>query len=217
MINHKTVKQKSIVWFELKWGKIGGTLSSGLFTDSETLLIDLISQRTEQVVIEDDGFISKDMERGNELEPLARIFLLKYHGVKFIETGWLQCEENELLGISPDGISECETMACEIKCFGRKQHMTTLLEQEIPKKHVYQVIHYFTVNPKLEKLFFLAFRPEAPKHFQTIVNRETIILNIGTKLKPNMINVRQAVEIAKKEADYLLAKIKEIEKSLNEF
>lgn len=216
MINYKNVKQKSIEWHELRWGRIGGTLSSGLFTDSETLLIDIISQRNEQVVIEDDGFISKDMERGNELEPLARNFLEKYHGVKFLETGWLQCEENELLGISPDGISECETMACEIKCFGRKQHMTTLLEQEIPKKHVHQIIHYFTVNPKLEKLFFIAFRPEAMKHFQTTITRDSII-DIGTKTKPKIYTIKELVRIAKREAADLLIKIKEIEKSLNEF
>jgi predicted phage-related endonuclease len=216
MINYKNVKQKSIEWHELRWGRIGGTLSSGLFTDSETLLIDLISQRTEQVVIDDDCFISKDMERGNELEPLARNFLEKYHGIKFLETGWLQCEENELLGISPDGISECETMACEIKCFGRKQHMTTLLEQEIPKKHVHQIIHYFTVNPKLEKLFFIAFRPEAPKHFQTTITKDSII-DIGTKAKPKYYTIKELVGIAKREANILLEKIKEIEKSLNEF
>lgn len=216
MINHKNIKQKSIAWFELKWGKIGGTLSTGLFVDSETLMIDLLSQRTEQCVVEEDGFISKDMERGNELEPLARIYLEKYYGIKFNETGWLQSEENELLGISPDGISECETMACEIKCFGRKQHMTTLLEQEIPKKHIHQVIHYFTVNPKLEKLFFIAFRPEAPKHFQTIITKQSVV-DIGTKAKPKQFTINELVDISKKEADCLLQKIKEVEISLNEF
>src|SRR5690606_29148822 len=132
MINYKEIKQKSLEWYELKWGKIGGTLSSGLFVKSDTLLIDILSQRTEVFEYEEDGFISKAMERGNELEPIARDFLEKYYGIKFLETGWLQCEENELLGISPDGITDCETMACEIKCLGRKKHLETLLNQEIP-------------------------------------------------------------------------------------
>ena len=216
MINHKNIKQKSLAWFELKWGKIGGILSAGLFVKSDTLLIDLISQRMEQVEIEEEGFVSKAMERGNELEPLARVFLEKYYGVKFIETGWLQSEENELLGISPDGISECEKFACEIKCLGRKKHMETVLNQEIPLDFINQLIHYFTVNKKLETLYFICFRPEAVKHFQVVLNRKSI-LNIGTKAKPVLMSIEKAVELSKNAAAELLKKIKEIEISLNEF
>ena len=43
MINHKEIKQGSIEWHELRWGKIGGTLSSGLFVKSDTLLIDILT------------------------------------------------------------------------------------------------------------------------------------------------------------------------------
>ena len=119
MINHKEIKQKSEEWFRIKWGKIGGTASNGLFVkNSDTLLIDILSQRFEDYV-HVEGYVSADMERGNFLEPQAREYLEEYSGLKFVETGWLQSEENELLGISPDGITEDEKVQCEIKCFGK--------------------------------------------------------------------------------------------------
>ena len=47
MIKHNELEQGSQEWHEIKWGKIGGTLSKGLFVKSDTLLIDILSQRLE--------------------------------------------------------------------------------------------------------------------------------------------------------------------------
>lgn len=213
MINRKDIAQKSLEWHEIKWGKIGGSLSKGLFVKSDTLLIDILSQRMEDFEPSENDFISDDMERGNDLEPFAREYLKEYTGLDFLETGWLQSEENELLGISPDGITDCETISCEIKCFGRKKHFQVLLSNEIPLENLPQIVHYFTVNPKLKKLYFIAFRPEAPNHFIKEVTKETIV-NLGTKSKPILYTVEGWTLIAKKEADLLLNQIKEKESQL---
>ncbi|MEG7750696.1 YqaJ viral recombinase family protein, partial [Listeria monocytogenes] len=76
------------------------------------------SQREEDFEFEADTFESDAMQRGNDLEPFAREYLNKYTGLEFKQTGWLQSEENELLGISPDGITDCNRFSCEIKCLG---------------------------------------------------------------------------------------------------
>lgn len=212
MINHKEIKQGSIEWHELRWGKIGGTLSSGLFVKSDTLLIDILSQRMEDFE-PTDSFQNDAMQRGSDLEPFARQYLKDYTGYEFLESGWLQSKVNELLGISPDGITEDEKIGCEIKCFSRKKHYETLLNNEIPLDHINQIVHFFTVNPKLEKLFFIAFRPEAPKHFIKEVTLESIV-NIGTKAKPILQTVSETRSNILELADTLLQQIKIKEQQL---
>lgn len=181
MINHNYIEQNSIEWHEIKWGKIGGTLSKGLFIDSETLFLDILSQHIEEFDMI-DSFENEHMQRGKELEPYALEFISKYTGIEFLKTGWLECEENSLLGISPDGISECEEFACEIKCLSRKEHTKLLVYEELDKEKLCQIIHYFTVNPKLKKLYFIAFRPESVKPYIKEFTRDSII-DLGWKTK----------------------------------
>lgn len=181
MINLKHIEQGSIEWFETKWRKIGGTLSKGLFVDSDTLFIDLLSQYIED--FEDlDSYENDSMIRGKELEPYALEYISKYTGIDFKKTGWLQSEENCLLGISPDGISECEKFGVEAKCLSRKEHTAILLENKTPKEKISQIVHYFTVNPKFEKVWFIAFRPESIKPFIEEFTRESVV-DMGWKKK----------------------------------
>ena len=154
------------------------------------------------------------MERGSEMEPFARQYLEEYTGVKFDNVGWLQSEVNELLGISPDGITSDNKIACEIKCFGRKKHTEVLLSDEIPSDNIHQLIHYFTVNKELEKLYFIAFRPESTKHFIKEIDRNTEF-NIGTKAKPVMKPISELTVIAIQEADKLLDQINKSVTQLN--
>ncbi len=207
MINHKEITQGGLDWLEIKWGKIGGTLCKGLLIKSDTLLIDILSQKLEEFE-PTDSYENYDMQRGKELEPFALEYLRQYSGVDFKLTGWLQCEENELLGISPDGISECETIGAEIKCFARKKHTEVILANEIPNEHLPQLVHQFTVNQKLEKLYFLAFRPESVKPFIKILTRESNV-NLGTKAKPIIKTVAEWCKISRENADNLLKEINE--------
>ena len=190
MINHNYIEQNSIEWNEIKWGKIGGTLSKGLFIDSETLFLEILSQHIEEFDMI-DSFENEHMQRGKELEPYALEFISKYTGIEFLKTGWLECEENSLLGISPDGISECEEFACEIKCLSRKEHTKLLVYEELDKEKLCQIIHYFTVNPKLKKLYFIAFRPESIKPYIKEFTRDSIVdLGWKTKLEVKQYGVK---------------------------
>jgi hypothetical protein len=230
MIIYNEFPQRSLEWHEIKWGKIGGTLSSGLLKPTETLFIDIISQIGEDFE-PTDSFESLEMQRGNDLEPFAIEYLETYTGYKFNKPAWLQSEESKLIGISPDGITEDLTVSCETKCLGRKAHWECILNDQIPKKNIDQCIHYFTVNDKLKKHYFIAFRPEAPKHFVATLTRDTIV-DIGLTKKstekrkdkngkekdyvitiPVLKTIQQWVEISKSNAIDLE---KRIEKTLTE-
>lgn len=179
MIRYDNIIQGSLEWFEIKYRKIGGTLSEGLFIDSDTLFIDLLSQNIEEFE-PSDSFINEAMERGNDLEPFAREYISTFTGIDFETTGWVESEECNILGISPDGISKCGKFATEIKCLSRKEHTKLLIEKELPKSKIAQIVHYFTVIPSLEKLYFIAYRPESIKPFILEFTRETIV-DLGYK------------------------------------
>jgi hypothetical protein len=157
---HYDIEQRTEEWHQLKWGKIGGTLASGLFVDSDTLLIGILSQLTEDFQLSDDGFISSAMQDGIDKEPYAIQALCDYTGISFSNCGWLQSESNPLLGISPDAITDDEETSAEIKCLGKTNHMKVIMGGTISKDHIHQNIHYFTVNPKLKRHFCCYYRPE---------------------------------------------------------
>jgi len=220
------ILQGSEDWHELKWRKIGGTRSKGLFVDTDTLLLDMLSEFSEEYESE-DGYESSDMLRGKELEPMARKALSDYAGIEFKECGWIQSDTHPILGISVDGISADETITAEIKCPARKRHVSNILNGVIPKDNICQSLHYFTVNPKCEKHYFASFRPESPKKlFIVVLTRESMI-DIGwtkkTKVKedrglgekeyvavvPDIRSVSEWVEISKKSAESLQKQIDE--------
>lgn len=160
MTAHYDIEQGSSEWFEIKHGKIGGTRAKLLYTKTDTLLIELLAETIEPFDEDaDESYKSDAMENGSYLEPQARLELEAYCGVHFKEVGWIQSED-ELIGISPDGISHCETMQCEIKCPQAKAHIRMCLSNEIPLEYIPQCIHSFVANDKLEKLYFCSYRPE---------------------------------------------------------
>lgn len=233
MENHKEIKQGSLEWFEIKWGKIGGTLSKGLFVNSDTLFVDLLSQHIEEFE-PSESYSNEAMERGNELEPFALQYISQYTGLDFQTTGWLQSKEYPLLGISPDGLTKNEEVACEIKCLSRKAHTEILVNNETPKDKIPQIVHYFTVNPKLKKLYFISYRPESIKPFIEIFTPESTVdmgwkkkVEVkqygvkGQEIKPKIETIEdfktisEWSEIAKSEAIKLEARIKETINKLN--
>jgi hypothetical protein len=199
---HYNIKQGSDEWHRLRYAKIGGTRSKGLFVKSDTLKIELLAEMTEDYY-DEDGFQSAEMMRGQDLEPLAIEQLEQFTGVKFNRVGWIDSDIPNV-GISPDGIDETETICCEVKCPSKKRHMETILEDAIPLDNLHQCVHYFTVNPKLTTLYFGSFRPENKLKplFVKKLTRDSEV-NLGTKARPVIKTVKEWVEIATIEATKL--------------
>lgn len=214
-IYHEIV-QGTEEWFALKYGKVGGSTSKGLFVPSDTLLLELLAENTEPFAMEEDGYTSADMQRGIELEPLHRSEIEKYTGVKFNVPGWVQSEECAIIGISPDGISEDLTVSWEGKSPGAKKHISTVYAKEIPSDNIHQSLHYFTVNRKLEKHFFSSFRPES--NYPLFVKLITLdsVIDLGTKAKPLLKTVREWANIGRFNALELEANLQNALKQLNQ-
>lgn len=201
MIAYFHIEQRTDEWLELKNGIIGGTLSKGLFKDTDTLFLQLAAEQIEGFdYSEEDSYLSADMQRGVDLEPEAKEKLIEYTKIQFIDCGFLQSESIPILGISPDGITKDLRFSCEIKCPGKKRHLETVISNDIPLDNVFQCIHYFTVNSKLEKHYFMSYRPENKLRpiFVKELTPESFV-NIGTASKPKMVTIREAVTMARNE------------------
>lgn len=212
---YNEIVQGTPEWFAIKYQKIGGTLSKGLFVPSDTLLLEILAELTEPFEMEEDNYVSADMIRGIELEPLHRSEIEKYTGVKFNVPGWLLSDECPLIGISPDGISEDLTISWEGKAPASKKHISTVYTKQIPGDNIHQSLHYFTVNPKLQKHYFSSFRPESDYPlFVKLLTLDTPI-DLGTKAKPNVKSVGEWAQIARGCALELEANLQIAIKKLN--
>lgn len=184
-------------WHEVRYGKIGGSSAKRLFVKTNLLEMDLLACASEPYQEdEEEGYQSADMIRGTELEPEARKEAIKYTGIQFNEVGWIQSAIS-LLGISPDGISDDLKSMLEIKCPGARNHLMAVLANEIPDEHIDQCVHNFTVNPHLETLYFVSYRPEAIKPFFIKEMTKDTMINTGTKAKPVMRTVKSVAEDAR--------------------
>ena len=47
MVVYKEIEQRTESWHEFRWGKVGGTRAKGLFVKSDTLMLDVLSEITE--------------------------------------------------------------------------------------------------------------------------------------------------------------------------
>ena len=215
-IYHFNIEQHSSEWFEIRHGKIGGTRAKELFVKSDTLFYKLLAETIEPFDEDaEESFQSEAMERGNFLEPQARIELQKYTGLEFIECGWIQ-SDNELMGISPDGITADFTIQIEVKCPGAIAHLKMCVADAIPLEYINQCVHAFTVNDKLEKLYFVSYRPECAIKplFVKELTRDSLVNN-GTIAKPVMVEISHLVTVSYVEAELLQEKIKETINKLN--
>lgn len=206
MIFHYDIEQKTDEWHEIKFGKIGGTRAG---VGSDTLINTLLSEHLEDFEPFDEGFLSSAVQRGNDLEPIARNLLFTETFVDFKECGWIQSEENELLGISPDGISEDETIMCEIKCPQSKKYIDQLLLNDILPEYVDQLVHAFLVNDKLKTHYFAMYRPEnkiQPIWYKALIKESEV--NVGTAKKPVYKTIGEQVEVKRKEAKEVLESLK---------
>lgn len=162
MIIHD-IQQKSDDWFLIRKGKVTGTglkAIVGSKTVRDGYFYKLIAERLSVGIPDDESA----MMRGSRLEAEAREKYADHIGKEVVEFGFIQSEENEFIGASPDGYIKSKKMdhACEIKCLSGANHIRAYLEKAIPKEYYPQGIQAFIVNPKLKQLDFVFYDPRMP-------------------------------------------------------
>jgi len=125
------------------------------------------------------------MDRGYRLEDEAIERFTKETGKKVDASLVLwEREDNQNIAVSPDGVIG-ETEAVEVKCLCSARHIEALLTNQVPSEYDFQVLQYFIVNEKLEKLYFIFYDPRlSVKDFFFIeINRAVLQAQIDNYLK----------------------------------
>ncbi len=130
-------------WFEARLGKVTAsrvadvlaTLKTGEAASRRNYRMELVCQRlTGQ---REEGYTNSHMERGIELEPIARSLYEFKQGVTVTEIGFVDHPSIEMAGASPDGIVGDGLI--EIKCPTPGNHVEALLSGKAPTKYIPQM------------------------------------------------------------------------------
>lgn len=160
------VEQKSPEWFALR-NKYPLTASEALAVATqgkglETLIWEKLAERYSSQ--DKERYTNKDLERGIELEPLAREMYELQTGNKVQEIGFVTNEKvSNVGGASPDGRIEIENGLIEIKCFEDKKHFKNIVSGlEIEPQYMWQMqmqmlftetdfVDFVTYNPNFKQ------------------------------------------------------------------
>ena len=112
------------------------TLKTGEAASRRNYRMELVCQRlTGQ---REECYTNSHMERGIELEPLARASYEFKTGVTVTEIGFADHPSIEMSGASPDGLVGLDGLV-EIKCPTAANHVETLLSGKAPTKYIAQM------------------------------------------------------------------------------
>jgi len=175
MIIHE-MEQGTPEWFAIRKGKMTASRAQAIGNGSkglDTYIIDMMADNYSSG--EYEGYTNAHVERGNELEELARQAYSLETGNAVKQVGFV--EYNEFAGCSPDGLIG-EDGGIEIKCQADKKHFRLILngEKEIDSSYLWQIQmsllvtgrkwwEFIAYNPNFEKSL-LVFRilPDEAMH-----------------------------------------------------
>lgn len=120
--------------------------------DKKIGFYELLAERLTDFTTDEDS-----MDRGHRLEKIAIEEFEKQTGKKVDGSLLLwERDDNGSIALSPDGMIG-ETEAVEVKCLKSAIHLKSFLENRYPYEYREQVLQYFIVNEKLEKLYFVMY------------------------------------------------------------
>lgn len=139
-----TAEQRTPEWYDARRGIVTASVVGQLLTStlkvadndtSRALTAALVAERLTGFT--DDNYVSADMWRGIECEPLARDAYSKHHAPA-VECGFIRRDEDTwTLGYSPDGLVGDDGLI-EIKAPRAKTHVLTILADEVPARSMAQ-------------------------------------------------------------------------------
>jgi putative phage-type endonuclease len=209
--------QRSQAWFTARLGRLcasdaGKMLTGGKEAKTRTALRDrLVAERLTGRAA-DDGYTNADMERGVELEPVARDAYRAIVEVEVAEVGFVQ-SALYMAGASPDGVIGDMEGLVEIKCPRTARHLSYCRLDTVPPEHRAQVVHQMWVTGA-EWVDFVSFDPLLPKKLQLQIIRhfrdEKEIAEYEKKALAFLAEVEHEVQTWLTKADH----VKQLEASL---
>jgi putative phage-type endonuclease len=137
------MKQGTDEWFQARLGKVTASRvidivkgARGYRASRENYIAQIVAETLTGQPL--DSFTTPAMERGKDLEPLARSAYEAVTLRRVQEVGFVEHPEINGLGASPDGLVG-DDGGIEIKCPNTATHLDTLLHGTIKRDYIYQM------------------------------------------------------------------------------
>lgn len=169
------MEQGSPEWFAARLGKVTASrvadiiasTKSGYSASRKNYMTELICERL--TGLKTESYTNAAMQRGTELEPIARsVYEMKY-GVIVREVGLIDHPTIPMCGASPDGLTG-DIGIIEIKCPNPATHVESLLTNEFNHRYFTQM-QWQLACTKRTWCDFVSFCPEIDDDLQLFVKQ----------------------------------------------
>ena len=168
--------QRSDEWFAARLGKVTASRVKDVMAKGrsgapsatrQNYMMQLLCERLTGTRAE--GFSSKEMQRGTDLEPIARSAYEFNAGVMTLETGLIDHRAIAGFGASPDGLVGGDGML-EIKCPNTATHVATLQSGRHDPQYEWQMLAQLSCAGR-EWVDFVSFDDRLPDELQYACSR----------------------------------------------
>jgi len=163
--------QRSIEWHQARLGHATGSRASDILAGKDTqarkgYITQLVTERlTGQ---SQDFYTNADMQRGIEVEPVARAAYQASHEL-VDEVGFIKHPTILWFGASPDGLVGSDGLV-EIKCPRSTTHLEYIQAKKPPAKYIPQMLAQLSCTGR-KWVDFVSFDNRFPEHLQLFVIR----------------------------------------------
>jgi predicted phage-related endonuclease len=161
-------EQKSPQWYAARAGRLTGSVASAMLSKAKSgsgesagrlnLRAKLVLERVTGKTQEDD-YVSRDMQRGIDLEPEAFGKFEALTGVILQRCGFLSMDHD--YGCSLDAYIGDFDELVSIKCPNDATHMASLFGKKIPKVYMDQCMHELWITGA-KRHHFMSYNPNFP-------------------------------------------------------
>ena len=201
------MEQKTDEWFAARCGNVTASrlydvmakTKSGYAAGRQNYMAELICQRLTGNV--ESGFSNAAMQRGTDLEPVAReMYLLNQFDAEVTEVGFILHPEIEGFGASPDGLVGDDGLI-EIKCPNTWTHLETIKTGKPKRQYILQM-HAQMMCTGRKWCDFVTYDDRLPPdlaYFQLRISRDDkLVSEIESELKLFLSELNSELETIKK-------------------
>ena len=175
----KGIVQGSPEWMALRVGRIGGSRIADLLIEGRKGDESLTRRKYKNELIRErltgrkiDTYKTPAMQRGIDLEPMARAWYEVHNNVFVDQVAIVLHPTIEGGQCSPDGIVESTNSLIEIKIPNPENHLDNILTQgKQLEQYIDQCMWQLACMPEKEYCDLVSFDPEMPDHLQGFVKR----------------------------------------------
>lgn len=168
-------QQRSPDWFAHRLGRVTGSVAGAVWNRTQKgtktaewkKLQDRLLAEVLTGISQDDAFTTWDMQRGIDLEPVARAELERRIGFRIQESGFLAHTQLRA-GSSLDGHIGDFDAVVEIKCPRTTTHLQYIEERGLPDTYMGQLLHNLYISGA-ERLYFASYDDRLPQNLRLMV------------------------------------------------